>query len=136
MADTFSPEKRSAIMRAVLSQNTTPELAVRKIVHRLGFRFRLHRADLPGKPDLVLPKWRKVIFVHGCFWHQHSCKRGNRTPKTRVEYWQKKLSGNRRRDRRNRDQLKRLGWSVLVVWECQTKNVEKLTQRLIRFLTD
>lgn len=136
MTDTFSPEKRSAIMRAVLSENTTPELVVRKIVHRLGFRFRLHRGDLPGKPDLVLPRLQKVIFVHGCFWHQHTCKRGNRTPKTRVEYWEKKLGGNRRRDRRNREKLKRLGWKVLIVWECQTKQFEKLTRRLLRFLSD
>lgn len=122
-------------MRAVRAENTTPELVVRKIVHRLGFRFRLHRSDLPGKPDLVLPRLRKIIFVHGCFWHQHSCKRGNRVPKTRREYWENKLAGNRRRDRRHLAALKKAGWRVLVVWECQTKNVERLTNRLDRFLS-
>src|SRR6185437_3811014 len=92
-------ELRSRTMRAVKSRNTSPELAVRRVVHRMGYRFRLHRENLPGKPDLVFPKFQKVIFVHGCFWHGHSCTRGARVPKENHEYWQKKISGNRIRDK-------------------------------------
>lgn len=132
-----SPSKqRSEIMARVKSGDTRPEMVVRRIVHGLGYRYRLHRRDLPGTPDLVLPRHRKVIFVHGCFWHQHRCPRGDRRPKSNQEYWIPKLQRNVQRDRRARRQLNRLGWSVLVVWECQTtqKHREKLIAKLTRFL--
>ena len=108
-------------MSCVRSTDTTPERVVRTLVHRLGYRFRLHRRDLPGCPDLVLPAHRTVIFVHGCFWHQHRCRRGRRAPQTNRAYWEAKLARNKRRDRRVRDQLRRLGWRVLIVWECETR---------------
>ena len=123
-------------MRRVRGKDTTPEMIVRRIVHRLGYRYRLHADDLPGKPDLVLPSRGKVIFVHGCFWHQHSCTRGDRMPSSNQDYWLRKLEGNRRRDRRHRAALKRAGWQVLVVWECQTKKLDKLAARLTAFLDD
>ncbi len=134
MTDMFSAEERSAVMRAVRSQDTSPELAVRSLLRELGVRYRLHRADLPGKPDIVLASRRKVIFVHGCFWHRHRCPRGNRTPHSRREYWVAKLERNRLRDRRRQAALRRQGWSVAVVWECQLKDRPRLKRRLQRFL--
>lgn len=133
--DTFSPTERSRIMAAVKSKDTTPELVVRKIVHALGYRFRLHADELPGSPDLVFPRLGAAIFVHGCFWHMHHCGRC-RIPATRADYWVAKLERNARRDRRTRRQLRRLGWRTLVVWECQTQPAkrERLTARLERFL--
>jgi len=127
---------RSQIMARVHSEDTEPEMVVRRLVHLMGFRFRLHRRDLPGTPDLVFPRLRKVIFVHGCFWHQHRCKRGNRTPSTRRNYWVPKLHRNVARDRMVRARLRRLGWDTLVVWECQTKPPKRdaLQERLDRFL--
>ena len=125
---------RSANMRAIRSRDTAPELAVRSALHRAGFRFRLHRSDLPSVPDLVFPKYRKVIFVHGCFWHSHSCKRGGRVPKTNRPYWSQKLARNRQRDNEARRQLRKRGWGVLTVWECQTKQIDRLLPRLRRFL--
>lgn len=110
---------RSEIMRAVKSENTGPERALRSLLHRMGFRFRLHRVDLPGKPDLVLPKWRVCLFVHGCFWHGHDCARGDRVPKENREYWLAKVGKNRARDSRVRRELRRLGWRVVTVWECR-----------------
>ena len=121
MADLFTPTKRSQIMRRVRGKDTTPEMIVRRLAHRLGFRYRLHAGDLPGKPDLVFPSRGKVVFVHGCFWHQHACARGNRLPASNQSYWLRKLAGNRRRDRRHRAALRRAGWRVLTVWECQTR---------------
>ncbi len=137
MPDQFSPAERSRVMRAVKSGDTTPELIVRRIVHSLGYRFRLHRRDLPGQPDIVLPRLGKAIFVHGCFWHRHACDAGQSTPATRLEYWQAKFDRNIARDRRTLRRLRREGWSVLVVWECQTRTAkrEALTSRLERFLT-
>lgn len=132
--DPFSPEQRSAIMRAVRATDTTPERLVRSLAHRLGYRFRLHRRDLPGAPDLVFPKLRAVVFVHGCFWHQHSCPRGNRRPATNAAYWNAKLDRNVRRDARNAARLRRAGWSVMTVWECQTRQPDRLARRLDRFL--
>jgi DNA mismatch endonuclease, patch repair protein len=114
---------RSGIMRAVKSGDTQPELRLRSLLHRLGFRFRLHRADLPGKPDLVLPRWGVCIFVHGCFWHGHGCARGKRVPKTNREYWVGKVGRNRARDRRVRRELEKLGWRVITVWECVLKTL-------------
>jgi DNA mismatch endonuclease (patch repair protein) len=134
VADLFSPRKRSQIMRAVLAKDTTPEIVVRRLLHALGYRYRLHCARLPGKPDLVFAGRGKVIFVHGCFWHQHRCARGNRLPKTHRSYWTKKLERNRRRDRSRRAALRRAGWRVLIVWECQTKDTQNLAARLCKFL--
>jgi DNA mismatch endonuclease (patch repair protein) len=134
MSDPFSTDERSAIMRAVRAKDTTPELLVRRLTHALGYRFRLHAAELPGKPDLVFPARRKVIFVHGCFWHWHNCKRGRRMPKAHTEYWSRKLLRNQERDRRHRRALRRGGWQVLVIWECQTKNPEHVNDRIAAFL--
>ena len=121
-------------MAQVKSTNTTPEIAVRRMVHGLGYRFRLHRQDLPGTPDLVLPRHRAVIFVHGCFWHQHQCRRGNRRPQANRAYWDRKLERNVKRDSQNRRALRRLGWRVLTVWECQV-GTKRLEWRIKRFLS-
>jgi DNA mismatch endonuclease (patch repair protein) len=136
MTDTVSRERRSWIMSRVKGKDTAPELFVRSLVHRLGYRFRLHRRDLPGAPDLVFVSRRKVIFVHGCFWHGHNCVRGDRQPKSNSDYWKRKIAKNKERDRSRRKQLRDLGWDVLVVWECQLRDEEKLTQELIAFLGD
>lgn len=121
-------------MRAVKSRDTTPELAVRKLVHGMGYRYRLYRQNLPGKPDLVFAGRKKVVFVHGCFWHRHNCARGARTPKSNQDYWIPKLDRNQQRDRQVRSQLRRMGWKSLVIWECQTKNPKKLANRIKSFL--
>lgn len=126
---------RSAIMRAIKSKDTRPELSVRKIVYGLGFRFRLYRKDLPGKPDLAFIGRRKVIFVNGCFWHGHDCPKGRRTPKTNSSYWQFKIMRNRERDRVNIERLVSLGWQVYVVWECDLKDKNALADKLRAFLT-
>jgi DNA mismatch endonuclease, patch repair protein len=118
MADTRTSEKRRKIMQSVGVKNTGPELTLRRLLHVLGFRYRLHSKNLPGKPDLVFPKRKKVIFVHGCFWHSHGCKKGQ-APKSRLNYWEPKLAANRERDKRNREQLHDLGWSVLTIWACE-----------------
>ncbi len=133
MADTVSPEKRSQIMQAIKSRNTGPELTVRRLAHRLGYRYRLHRKGLPGRPDLVFPARKKVIFVHGCFWHAHSCKYG-RAPKSRQDYWLPKLQRNQERDAENRAELAALGWEVLTLWECELKDLGGLADRLEAFL--
>ncbi|WP_082118827.1 MULTISPECIES: very short patch repair endonuclease [Pseudomonas] len=125
---------RSDIMRAVKRANTAPEIIVRQVLHALGLRFRLHRRDLPGSPDVVLPRFRTVIFVHGCFWHRHPDCRYTTTPKTRQEYWLPKFAANIERDLRKEAQLQALGWRVLLVWECETKQREELTLRLRREL--
>lgn len=125
---------RSANMRAIRSKDMLPELTVRSLVHRLGYRFRLHRRDLPGKPDLVFSSRRKVIFVHGCFWHSHDCKMAH-VPKSNVEYWQRKLNRNKARDRKNIEVLTATGWDSLVIWECElidTEGVEKKVERFLR----
>jgi DNA mismatch endonuclease, patch repair protein len=128
--DTFSPQKRSAIMRRVRSVNTRPEMKVRSLLHRLGFRFRLHRKELPGNPDIVLPKYRAVIFVHGCFWHRHpGCPQAS-TPATRREYWLPKFRRTVERDRTNQDELRELGWNVLIIWECEIRKPEELACRI------
>jgi DNA mismatch endonuclease (patch repair protein) len=136
MPDQFTATERSRVMRAVKSGDTTPELIVRRIVHALGYRFRLHRRDLPGQPDLVLPRLGKAIQVHGCFWHRHACEAGQSSPATRLDYWNAKFARNVERDRRNLRRLRKLGWSVLVVWECQTRAAKRasLEARLERFL--
>jgi DNA mismatch endonuclease, patch repair protein len=121
-------------MRQVQSQNTKPELLVRSLAHRLGYRFRLYRRDLPGTPDLVFPARAKVVFVHGCFWHGHPCRRGARLPKTNTEYWQAKIARNKKRDQQHWRVLHQLGWSTLVLWECQLQDQRKLAAKLSRFL--
>ena len=132
--DSLTPEQRRRTMAAVKNKNTKPEMLVRQLLHAAGFRFRLHRKDLPGTPDIVLPKYKTVIFVHGCFWHQHlGCKSAAR-PTSRVDYWQAKLDGNMRRDALKCSQLESLGWRVLVVWECETKVAAALVEKLQREL--
>lgn len=121
-------------MAAVKSKNTTPEMAVRRLAHSLGYRYRLHYAGLTGKPDMVFPVRRAVIFVHGCFWHGHNCKRGARVPKTNTAYWKAKICGNVTRDVVNINAIRSDGWRVLVIWECQTKDQERLKRVLRRFL--
>ncbi|WP_211236919.1 very short patch repair endonuclease [Chitinimonas koreensis] len=119
-------------MRAVRRTNTKPELAARQTLHSLGLRFRLHRKDLPGTPDIVLPKFRTVIFVHGCFWHRHTGCRLTTTPKSNYEFWQRKFEANIERDKRNEAQLEELGWRTLVVWECETQCLTTLRHRLVQ----
>lgn len=131
--DVFTPEKRSAVMRAVRGADTGPELTVRRLVHSMGYRYGLHCRDLPGRPDLVFRRLRKVVFVHGCFWHRHTCPAG-RVPDSRRQYWESKLQANARRDRRNRKVLRAAGWQVMTVWECELKDLEKLGKRLRQFL--
>jgi DNA mismatch endonuclease (patch repair protein) len=120
MTDKISRDLRSQVMAKVRSVDTKPELLVRSLLHKMGFRFRLHRRDLPGRPDMCLPKHRVAIFVHGCFWHGHTCHHGSRRPATNQEYWNKKLDGNIRRDAAALKELRELGWKPLVIWECQT----------------
>ncbi len=129
-----SPELRRRTMQAVKSENTAPEMAVRRLVFAQGFRYRLHAKDLPGKPDLVFPRLSKVIFVHGCFWHGHSCARGARIPVHNREYWTGKIARNASRDRKSRASLRSLGWESLVVWECELKKPEGLGRKLLAFL--
>jgi len=120
-------------MRAIRSKDMAPELAVRRLVHRLGYRFRLHRKDLPGKPDLTFAARRKVIFVHGCFWHCHNCKEAH-VPKSNPDYWVPKLQRNRARDAKNTETLKEQGWQSLVIWECETRKDDNLEKRITAFL--
>jgi DNA mismatch endonuclease, patch repair protein len=127
---------RSLIMAAVRSENTTPEMAVRRIVHGLGYRYRLHAADLPGRPDLVFPARHKIVFVHGCFWHRHAGCRFASIPKTRAKFWEAKFAANVARDRRARRELKRMNWSVFTVWQCELRNPKRLAERLDDFLSD
>jgi DNA mismatch endonuclease (patch repair protein) len=132
--DVLTKEQRSYCMSRIRKTDTTPELTVRRIVHGLGYRFRLYRRDLPGCPDIVLPRHRKVIFVHGCWWHRHNCRLGRRCPKSRKGYWLPKLQRNRERDKKNRRLLEGHGWTVLTVWECQASNLQELTKRVRQFL--
>ena len=127
-------EQRSRNMSAIKSKNTKPEIAVRKLLHSMGYRFRLHRKDLPGSPDIVLPKYKKVIFVHGCFWHRHeNCKYAS-TPKTRQEFWENKFKANVKRDLEIQEKIKNIGWKSVVIWECETKKVDNLREKLIDFI--
>lgn len=134
MTDVLTPQQRSFNMSRIRSRDTRPEMIVRSIVHRLGFRYRLHKKDLPGKPDLVLVRHQKIIDVHGCFFHMHDCPYGRVRPVTNAEFWQKKRQSNKDRDRRNVKLLKKDGWQVLIVWECQTKNLDSLQNTLLDFL--
>ncbi len=134
MADSLTPAQRSDHMRRIRSSDTSPELLVRKGLHALGYRFQITNKDLPGKPDLVFSRRRKVIFVHGCFWHSHKDCPIAHLPKTRTEYWQNKFEVNIARDQRNAAELNSLGWSVMVVWECETAKMPELLARLTVFL--
>lgn len=133
-ADSLTPEARSALMSRIGPRDSKPEVAVRRLLHRLGYRFRLHRRDLPGTPDIVFPSRRKVIFVHGCFWHRHPGCRAASTPKARADFWARKFDDNVARDARKIAALDVSGWSVLVVWSCETKMPETLEKRLGKFL--
>lgn len=135
MADNLTAEQRKRNMTAIKSRHTKPEIVVRSIVHRLGFRFRLHSKKLAGKPDIVLPRHKKIILVHGCFWHMHDCKRGNVTPKTNADYWQNKRFRNVARDKENLKIYKKQNWNVLTIWECEIKDLNKLERKLGKFLS-
>lgn len=132
MADTFSQRERSRIMACVKGKNTKPELAVRRSLHRLGYRYRLHLRSLPGAPDIVLPRYGAVIQVRGCFWHGHACQRGARLPATNEDYWRRKIQRTIQRDARNDALLRRWGWSVLTVWECNCRNAALLAREVRR----
>jgi DNA mismatch endonuclease (patch repair protein) len=134
MTDVFDPAKRSAVMRRVKGRDTTPEMTVRRTLTRLGARYRLHRKDLPGSPDVVLAGRRLALFVHGCFWHGHDCARGARTPKQNRDYWVAKVARNRARDDANRTALEAAGWRVEALWECELKDAQKLEGRLATLL--
>lgn len=133
--DIFSKEQRSTIMSRVRSANTGPEIQVRKILHRLGYRFRLHRRDLPGTPDIVLPAHDSVILVHGCFWHRHDGCGDASTPNTRVDFWKKKFAENITRDGKKVAALRALGWNVLTIWECELRDEVALARKLTRLLS-
>ena len=137
MVDGLTPERRSENMRRIQSKIMKPEIAVRRLVHALGFRFRLHRRDLPGKPDLVLPRHKKIVFVHGCFWHGHgdpACADGRRQPKSNLGYWLPKLARNKARDFTNILALQALGWDIAIVWECELRRPDVVARRLRSFI--
>ncbi len=138
MADVLTPKQRSYCMSQIKDRDTKPELIVRRLVHRLGYRFRLHSNFLLGKPDIVFQGKKKVVFVHGCFWHRHQCRYGRVRAKTNTDFWEKKITGNVERDRGVRRELRKLGWDVLVVWECQTRAKRRkwLIDKLKSFLDD
>ncbi|WP_247879620.1 very short patch repair endonuclease [Azospirillum sp. TSA6c] len=133
MTDTRTPEQRRRIMQAVKTKDTGPEWAVRRWLHARGYRYRLHRKDLPGRPDIVLPGRRLAIFVHGCFWHNHGCEKG-RAPKSRLEYWGPKLEANRRRDASKAAELEAQGWRVLTIWQCEISDEATLSEVLLPVL--
>lgn len=132
--DTISKEKRSWVMSRIRGRDTMPELAVRSLLHKMGYRFRLCRKDLPGKPDIVLPRHKIAIFVHGCYWHRHDCKCGAREPKSNLDYWLPKFERTKRRDAENQAKLLKQGWKVLIIWECMTKDKDELREMLESFL--
>ena len=132
--DVLTPEQRQRCMSAIGGKNTKPEMIVRKLLYSLGYRYRIHYPGLPGKPDLAFPGKRKVIFIHGCFWHRHDCKKGRSLPSKNEEFWQRKLSDNAARDQKNINNLQKLGWEVFVVWECEINQLEFLVIELNQFL--
>lgn len=134
MPDVHTPQQRSFNMSRIRYRDTRPEMLVRSVVHRLGYRYRLHKSDLPGKPDIVLVRYKKIIDVYGCFFHMHNCKYGNVTPATNTEFWQTKRRSNVERDLRNQKTLRQKGWHLMVVWECETKNLDVLKKKLVTFL--
>lgn len=135
MADVLTPQQRSFNMSRIRHRDTRPELVVRSIVHRLGYRYRLHKKDLPGKPDVVLVRHRKIIDVHGCFFHMHTCRYGSVVPATNAKFWRTKRLSNVERDGRNLRALRREGWRVMIVWECETRDIPKLSKRIEEFLS-
>lgn len=135
MTDIWAKEKRSEVMSLIRSKHTRPELIVRSMLHRMGFRFRLHRRDLPGEPDIVLPKHKSAIFVHGCFWHFHKNCRDGKIPQSNQEYWRPKLEGNARKDEQALSALRADGWNTLVIWECELReNLTEVQERVEEFL--
>jgi DNA mismatch endonuclease (patch repair protein) len=134
MTDTRTPEQRRRIMQSVGTKDTKPELMVRQLIYRLGFRYRLHSKKLPGTPDIVFPHLKKAILVHGCFWHAHGCAKG-RAPKSRLDYWKAKLAANVERDSKNRDQMRMIGWSVMTVWQCELRDLAGLERKILDFLS-
>lgn len=132
--DSVSAEKRSWVMAQVKGRDTRPEKLVRSLLHRMGYRFRLQRKDLPGKPDIVLPKFHTAIFVHGCYWHRHDCPSGNRLPKSRLDFWLPKLEGNKERDIKKQALLRELGWNILIIWECMLRDEAALQEHIRAFL--
>jgi len=134
VTDKLTPERRSANMSRIRSRDTSPEMVVRRLVHGMGYRFRLHVASLPGKPDIVLPRLKSIIEVRGCFWHQHFGCIDSHIPKSRLQYWGPKLERNQLRDKENGRSLRKLGWKVCVVWECETKAMAQVSRRIARFL--
>jgi len=134
MGDNLTPEQRRYTMASVRSKDTKPEIKVRRLVHGLGYRYRLHRKELPGNPDLVFPSRKKVIFVHGCFWHGHKNCPAAKRPLSNQDYWLPKLDRNKKRDQAHADKLRKLGWGILTVWECQTKDEKKLETTIKNFL--
>jgi DNA mismatch endonuclease (patch repair protein) len=134
--DHLSPEDRSRNMAKVKQSNTAPEVLLRKMLHKAGFRFRKNVKNLPGKPDIVLPKYKTVIFVHGCFWHRHNCRRGQSIPSTRKEFWVEKFKKNVQRDRINQELLSKEGWNVIVVWQCELANRERRERRFFELIKE
>ncbi len=132
--DVLTKKQRSYCMSRIRGKDTKPEITVRKIIYNLGYRYRLYKRNLPGYPDIVLTKQKKIIFVNGCWWHRHNCKLGRRSPKSRLKYWLPKLCANKDRYRRNLKKLRNQGWKVLTVWECQTRKEEKVKRCIIEFL--
>lgn len=135
-SDPLTARQRSELMSRIRSKDTKPEMVVRRLVHGMGYRYRLHAKELPGRPDLVFRPRRKAIFVHGCFWHRHVGCPANRLPTTRRKFWRDKLDGNARRDRRNEAALEEMGWRFLVIWECETKDLDRVAETVRRFLGD
>ena len=135
MSDIYSKQKRSDIMSRISGKETKPEILVRKFLFANGFRYRKNVKDLPGKPDIVLPKYKTVIFIHGCFWHGHTCKRGI-LPETNIEFWKTKIGGNIERDKRDITELEKRGWNIIVIWQCEIKNAELQKERLIKLLLE
>ncbi len=134
MPDTLTGEQRKRCMSRNRGKNTSPEIIVRQLIYSLGYRYRLHRKDLPGCPDLVFSARKKVIFINGCYWHRHICKKGLSIPETHQDFWKTKFYRTKQRDKENRKKLKRLRWQILTIWECQIKNVEKLKRIVTEFL--
>ena len=127
-------EQRSRNMSAIKSKNTKPEIKVRKVLHSMGYRFRLHSKNLPGSPDIVLPKYKTVIFVHGCFWHRHENCKYTSTPKTRQEFWENKFNSNKKRDQKIQKEIIDLGWKFIIIWECEARNIQPLEEKLKGYL--
>ena len=133
MVDNRTPDSRSRLMSRIGSKHTKPELIVRRLLHGMGYRYRIHRMDLPGRPDIVFSKRRKAIFIHGCFWHGHGCRIG-REPKSNLEFWQPKLKRNRERDQQKQSELEQIGWQVATFWQCELKDLQSLEDDLVKFL--